>query len=705
MVLILAYALLFIVLRGKILFTPDFDRSDAFHFNVALKYYLWQSLHQNTLPFWTQQLQGGFPLLAEGQIGALFLPNLVLYRLFSFADAYMLSFVGSFFLFSLGFYLLLRQQGIRSILSLFLSLSAAFSGFITFRWVHFNIVQTVSLMPLLFLSAQYAYFRSGFKHKILHSFIIAELIFAGHIQISFIALFSLSLWYIALTWQGKKERWQAAWKGFATRVLPLLFLGFLFALPQILPTLLLMRYASRTNAAGYSFATDLSYPLNHLMSFITPYFYGNPQYHTYPLVLSKWGVFWENTPYIGELLSCLIFASIIVAAIKKGFSKNKGFIFLVLSAFLVLLAFGGNSPLYFIFDLPPFNLFRTPAKYLIPAAFFLLWGGAFYIDKTLSYINNRKVAVFIYGLILINTAILLKTAFSYHVFADAKMLLSKKAITFPLAKNDRYLTYGYSSAWSLYLGKHGWEKPQDVQQYLHLNSNLIPNTNFIYGGENFDINTGGLRFRRVDMINYLLANNFAEPSQAATASAMKLLSVIGVNTLIATDPLTGIDKEMQPVKDEYGYLHYHIVQPQPGYYLPSKTYQAMFAEDFDAFFASGKIATDTAMVEGMPSSVFTGHPSVKVMHDSEKVFKGELTSDKRTFFVIAKNWYPEWNVTLDGRKVDPVKVNFIHMGIIVPPGRHIIEAVYVPFTLYAGFGIAFMALTAALLIAKFRGWK
>ena len=91
------YGGLYIVLRNKILFTPDLSASDAFHFNASLKYYLWKSIRAGIVPFWTDQLQSGFPLLAEGQIGALFLPHYLIFPFFSsFPHAYMFLFAFCF---------------------------------------------------------------------------------------------------------------------------------------------------------------------------------------------------------------------------------------------------------------------------------------------------------------------------------------------------------------------------------------------------------------------------------------------------------------------------------------------------------------------------------------------------------------------------------------------------------------------------------
>jgi len=59
--------------------TPDYGRSEIWSLNYPLKSLLSDSLKKSKLPFWNKQVGTGYPVFAEGQIGALFLPNLVLY--------------------------------------------------------------------------------------------------------------------------------------------------------------------------------------------------------------------------------------------------------------------------------------------------------------------------------------------------------------------------------------------------------------------------------------------------------------------------------------------------------------------------------------------------------------------------------------------------------------------------------------------------
>src|SRR5688572_7172495 len=80
---------------SQLIVTPDFGRSDAWDFSFGMKYALADALHKGTLPLWESRVGDGFPLLAEGQTGALFVPNLVLFSLPDTTTAYNIALVFS----------------------------------------------------------------------------------------------------------------------------------------------------------------------------------------------------------------------------------------------------------------------------------------------------------------------------------------------------------------------------------------------------------------------------------------------------------------------------------------------------------------------------------------------------------------------------------------------------------------------------------
>src|SRR3989338_2691243 len=72
----------------SIFITPEYGRSDITHFNLPIKFFLSESLKRGQLPLWSKNIDTGYPLFAESQIGALFLPNLVLFRFLPFMLAF-----------------------------------------------------------------------------------------------------------------------------------------------------------------------------------------------------------------------------------------------------------------------------------------------------------------------------------------------------------------------------------------------------------------------------------------------------------------------------------------------------------------------------------------------------------------------------------------------------------------------------------------
>ena len=91
----------------KLLVTPDFGRSDSWHYSFQSKFMLWQSLQSNRLPLWEPRIGMGFPLFAEGPVGALFIPNMLLFKFLpNPVLAYNVSFMVTFAWFGVGMFLL-----------------------------------------------------------------------------------------------------------------------------------------------------------------------------------------------------------------------------------------------------------------------------------------------------------------------------------------------------------------------------------------------------------------------------------------------------------------------------------------------------------------------------------------------------------------------------------------------------------------------
>jgi hypothetical protein len=50
--------------------------------------------------------------------------------------------------------------------------------------------------------------------------------------------------------------------------------------------------------------------------------------------------------------------------------------------------------------------------------------------------------------------------------------------------------------------------------------------------------------------------------------------------------------------------------------------------------------------------------------------------------------WPGWKVAVDGKRVDPIRVNAVFLGFIVPPGEHDVRVWYAPMSFWAGVWVA-----------------
>ena len=687
--IIVTYLILFIFLKGKLLTTPDMDRSDAFHFNISLKYFLWESIQKWSLPFWTQKLQGGFPLMAEGQIGALFLPNLILMRLFDFVTAYNGLFVLSLFLLTVGMYLLLRKLSISKLLSLLLSFIFTFNGAITFRFIHFNLLQTYSLVPLIFFVILQWHKTDKKIYGLIGAFLISQMIFAGHFQVAFIALFSLFLWYLLVL--GGKHKW-----GFIFIILS----GFVMALPQLIPTYMLTKASSRVVSGGYSFATLYSLPWKHIFSFLVPYPFGSAKMGTYPNSLSQWGIFWENSPHLGVLFFACFIPVFVFLLFKKKLSK-----FIVLTLFLglffILLSLGSNSPFYFIFDIFPFSLFRTPPKYLLQAVFFIILGSAYCFEIYLKTRKDRFLKTIIYSFLVCNVVYLGYIAFSYHVFLRSDTVLQPPPALSSLSSSGKYITYGYSKIWHDILSQSGWKTDAELKKYQFLNNFLIPNSNLLFGRDSLDFNTGGLRIRRNDYIyslteNAIFGSDYKGPSSYSAGLFMDLNQVKSVisSTPLSLDGLT--EKKILTYSSIPIYVYQTASKFSTSYYFPKQAKNILYKEDLNILQEQGYISTESAVIEEYKD--IPQNDIIKpIIQQSQEGYTGFFPQS--TFIVFNESWYPELRVNLDAKQIKPIRTNLIHIGLMVPKGTHTVSITYEP--VYFTLGVIISAIYCLLTLGGY----
>lgn len=108
-------------------------------------------------------------------------------------------------------------------------------------------------------------------------------------------------------------------------------------------------------------------------------------------------------------------------------------------------------------------------------------------------------------------------------------------------------------------------------------------------------------------------------------------------------------------------------------------------------------ATLHALVTGRPAPAtaarITRYQSQRVVIEAEAATPSVL--------MLTDTNYPGWRAYLDGRRVPVTTANYLFRGVIVPPGKHVVEFAYEPASFRYGAAISF----AALIVLSGLAWR
>lgn len=324
------------------------------------------ALAQGRLPLWQPEILTGIPLLAEMQTGALYPLHLALFRFLPVDLALNYDILLHLVWLGAGTFLFARGRGVSVAGAVIASLALTLGGFGAARITHPNVLSVAAWLPwLLYL---YELWRAGWYRLL--SWSLLTLAFAlqwlgGHPQFSLINALTFAVYVIvqaATNDNGRAtdETITMRLRSFIVHrssfILPLaaLVLGTVIASAQLLPTFEFSQQSARAGGVDSEFFTTFSFHPLYLALLGAPFLRGNPYPNTSVEVIA----------YVGVLPLLLAGAAVIL---KR---ERATWFWVALAAGTLLLAFGGNTPLYpALRVLPFFNLFRVPARFLFPFAF------------------------------------------------------------------------------------------------------------------------------------------------------------------------------------------------------------------------------------------------------------------------------------------------------------------------------------------------
>lgn len=320
-------------------------------------------VNHNDLPLWNPYIFSGTPFLGN-PTSSMFYPINILFLLLPVGRVFGYVFIIDSILVGVFTYLFARCISLNKFSSFISGTTIMFSGpLLTLIFPgHLVNFDTFIWLPLILLIFEKAVKKQKIIYAILAGFPIALTILAGAPQIAAFSLFAASIYYFLRTaaFVPQINKFSYFRKAIIIFIVSIA-VGFLLSAIQILPSSEFSQLSARSKGLGYEFASDFSLHPKQLISFVLPYFFGDPASGTY------WGKgnFWSLNGYMGILP---ILLALIAITIKL---KRLMAIFLVLGLFALLFSFGKYSFIFpFFYNyIPLLDSFRAPSRFLYIYAF------------------------------------------------------------------------------------------------------------------------------------------------------------------------------------------------------------------------------------------------------------------------------------------------------------------------------------------------
>lgn len=329
-------------------------RGDTYVYFYPYRDALHESLRQGFLPLWTPDIFMGVPLLANPQVGTFYPVNWLTLSL-SAPDAIRIQILLHITLAGMGASLLsLAMQPERERQHIFGAIIAgiiyAVGGHVGAHVEQINQLQALAWFPWLVLLLYQLLTTRQARWALLLAGAFCLQLFAGHTQTVFISGAGMGLFVLAWgilaggPWQDRLRRTVIAL--FLLAGISLLTL--LLASPQLLPTLEMTGLSNREGGFSVEQATAFSLPPTYLPAALLPNYDGQ--------------LFGEYVGYTGIIGLGLALWALLA---KRSHNSQMRWLWLFIGAVGLFFAPGRFNPVYwFLADLPGFNFFRVPARWL-----------------------------------------------------------------------------------------------------------------------------------------------------------------------------------------------------------------------------------------------------------------------------------------------------------------------------------------------------
>jgi hypothetical protein len=678
-----------LIFKNEIFVTGDYLRSDTLNQNLPFKLEYFNAIKEGRLPLWTNKIFGGYPLLAEGQTGVFYPVNFILYRVLNFTLAYNLSIVLNFIIAGIGMYYFAKSLGLKWIASLFPALVFCLASPLVLHITHQNVVAAGVWLPLIFLFNKKFFESRNLRYLFLSIATITSSFLAGSSQITFYIMVGLAA-YLFIFRKIFKYNFIEILLFLALEAFLVLSLGAI----QLFPQLELINYSTRSSGLGNIALDSLPYHPRNLVTLIAPYIFGDPGKGTYPHFGGNWGMFWENTLYLG-LMPLLLGIGTVFVVRKKPDIKG----WWLLGAVILFLTLGKYSPTFIVYYLPIFNYFRVTSRFLFVESFVL----SILAGLTLDYLSHhRKLTktrwVPVMGLVsMVSLIDLFRFGYNYNPTEKISTVVAQpEIVTYLKDKIDsksRIFVVGGDITYDL-INKNGWRNNNAL--VLNHNNSLDADLNMLWGLPSLD-GYAGLFTSNFEMYKKAVYAGFELKDNQININndSLKLLGVGSVEYVISQFELE--NPNLTLIKEFGEEIKYKLYENK--FYLKRGVFITSSKTDLQKFLASD--VTNNLYLKGF--SVAAGREGateksetsdrVNLVSDTatKQIFEVNISSPK--WFFLSDSYYPGWKAYIDERETSIREADIMFRAIEVPQGHHEITFKYEPVSYFYGLVVSLITLS------------
>jgi len=204
-------------------------------------------------------------------------------------------------------------------------------------------------------------------------------------------------------------------------------------------------------------------------------------------------------------------------------------------------------------------------------------------------------------------------------------------------------------------------------------------------------------------------NESDSQTYTATTDFLRLTDLYNISKIISSVKIQNLNliKEISDNTKQNNLFLYSVKdQILSDIYVPNTIININFKSDL-VNAAFDNISTKSALVENFKSFEQDEKSLTKLrfLKSNDTTYKIKVNLKTNLFIVFKRNWYPEWTIEIDGKKIDYIQTNLIHMGVMVPKGEHIVMLYYRPIYFWYGlFGSItfFTVISIFYLIRKYK---